>query len=150
MLSTILFSCGCYYSWKECHICYSKFITQVHCMSMHPNARALARIVCLHFMLHIVQSIKIIFKTSASMSTMWTARCIFMKFWNKRKCRDLFVADDRIPFKSEWTDSVFAKQKLLFQDHNGLDDFQLPAVWITWVFVDDENNGRERECIMER
>ena len=31
-----------------------------------------------------------------------------------------------MPFKSEWMDNVFAKQKELFQDYNGLEDFQLP------------------------
>lgn len=75
-----------------------------------------------------LQSIKMSFKTSASMSTMWIARYSFMQFWNKRKRRGFFVADNYMPFKSEWMDNVFAKQKELFQDYNGLDDFQLPAV----------------------
>jgi len=74
------------------------------------------------------QSIKMSFKTSASMSTMWIARYSFMQFWNKRKRRGFFVADNYMPFKSEWFDNVFAKQKELFQDYDGLDDFQLPAV----------------------
>jgi len=73
-----------------------------------------------------LQSIKMSFKTSATLSTMWIARYSFMQFWNKRKRRGFFVADNYMPFKSEWMDNVFAKQKELFQDYNGLEDFQLP------------------------
>jgi len=74
-----------------------------------------------------LQSIKLSFKTSVKLSALWIARYSFMQFWNKRKRRGFFVADNYMPFKTDWMDNGFVKQKELFQDFNGLDDFQLPA-----------------------
>ena len=62
------------------------------------------------------------------MSKIRIARHSFMQFWKKRKRRDFFVADNHMPFKSEWMENVFAKQKELFQDCNRLDDFQFSTV----------------------
>jgi len=75
-----------------------------------------------------LQSIKRSFKTSAKLSTMWIARYSFMQLWNKRKRRGFFVSDTYMPFRQEWVDLVLMKQKEAFQDYDGLDDFQLPAV----------------------
>jgi len=75
-----------------------------------------------------LDSVKKSFKTSTKMSLMWIARYSFMQFWNKRQRRGFFVADNYMPFKSDFMDTVFKKQKELFQEYDGLDDFQLPPV----------------------
>ena len=70
---------------------------------------------CLHIAFHAVQSIKTSFKTSASMPTMRIVRCSFMWFWNERKRRDFFVANNYISFNSEWMYDTFAKRRNNFK-----------------------------------
>lgn len=75
-----------------------------------------------------LDSFKKSFKTSATLSIFWALRYSFMQLYNKKKRKGFFFGNDYMPFKSEWLDIVVKKQKEVFQEYHGIDDFNLPTV----------------------